>query len=54
MWMYAFNTQSNSIAFIMNNLIRRNRQGIMAQNSQQNFKIKTHKEKLLAVTRVNI
>ncbi len=41
MWMYAFNTQSNSIAFIMNNLIRRNRQGIMAQNSQQNFKIKT-------------
>lgn len=32
MWMFALNSKNALIAFIMNNLIRRNRQGIMIPN----------------------
>lgn len=42
MFMYGVNkNNSDMVAFIMNNLIKRNRHGIMIPNALQNFKIKT-------------
>ncbi len=40
MWMLSINDQGN-IWVVMNNLIRRSRQGIMIPNAQQNFKMRT-------------
>lgn len=40
MWMLAANDQGN-IWVVMNNLIRRSRQGIMIPNAQQDFKMRT-------------
>ena len=40
MWMLSMNEQGN-IWVVMNNLIRRSRQGIMIPNAQQDFKMRT-------------
>ncbi|KAL4475130.1 hypothetical protein ABPG74_001826 [Tetrahymena malaccensis] len=41
MWMYSMNNKNQQIVFIMNNMIRRNRQGITIANNFSNQKIKT-------------